>query len=191
LTIMLDLVGDEGAELTGAGYLKPVLVERLAQATGITRWWIGKANREDLTPPVAALRSAAQDLGLLRKQRQRLRLTRVGQRVRKDPTAMWELLVNALPAGRRPYQRQAGLVALLVAAAGRPSFPFTVGADVLRQLGWSLSDGPITEYAAYDAARPTLDRLGVVDVARPQSIPTTAVMALARAALRPASSLLD
>ena len=128
LTIMLDLVGEDGAELRGAGYLKPGQVEQLAQATGITEWWIGKANREDLTPPVAAL-----------------------------------------PAGRRPYQRQAGLVALLVAAAGRPSYPFTEGAEVL-QTGWSLGDGPITEYAAYEAAGPTLGTLTVVDLTRPPPI---------------------
>ena len=43
-----------GTTLTAAGYLPPALVEQIAQAAGVTEWWIGKANREDLTWPVAA-----------------------------------------------------------------------------------------------------------------------------------------
>ncbi len=50
--MLLDVVGD-GVTLTGAGYLKPTAVEQIAHRTGITEWWIGKANREDLTWPVA------------------------------------------------------------------------------------------------------------------------------------------
>jgi hypothetical protein len=48
--VLLDLVGD-GMALTSAGYLPPKLVEQFAERTGITEWWIGKANREDLTAP--------------------------------------------------------------------------------------------------------------------------------------------
>src|SRR5690606_40869672 len=44
--VLLDVVGD-GVALTGAGYLKPAAVEQIAHHTGITEWWIGKANRED------------------------------------------------------------------------------------------------------------------------------------------------
>jgi hypothetical protein len=61
--VPLHLVGD-GVALTSAGYLPPKLVEQFAERTGITRWWIGKANREDLTPPVAAVRETARALGL-------------------------------------------------------------------------------------------------------------------------------
>lgn len=48
--ILLDLIGDR-VQLTAAGYLKPALVERIAERTGLADWWIGKANREDQTYP--------------------------------------------------------------------------------------------------------------------------------------------
>ena len=181
---LLNLVGERGAELTGAGYLKPALVEQLSQLTGVTTWWIGKANREDLTPPIAALRSAAQGLGLVRKQRQRLLLTPAGRRGRVDPAALWDLLVAGLPVGRRPEQRHGGLIALLAAAAGRSSFPYTEAVDVMTRLGWRVNGGPITEGAAYEAARPTLQVLHALDLAEYRDMPAAAV-ALARAALRP------
>ena len=58
---------EAGTKLTGAGYLPPLVVEQIAQAAGVTDWWIGRANREDLTWPVAILRENAQEVGLLRK----------------------------------------------------------------------------------------------------------------------------
>lgn len=61
---LLDVLGD-GVRLTGAGYLPPALVEHLAERTGVTGWWIGKANREDQTWPVAQLRDSARALGLV------------------------------------------------------------------------------------------------------------------------------
>ena len=50
----LEVVGD-GVTLTSAGYLPPVDVESFAERSGITMWWIGKANREDLKPPVQSV----------------------------------------------------------------------------------------------------------------------------------------
>ncbi|MEO8828728.1 plasmid pRiA4b ORF-3 family protein [Lapillicoccus sp.] len=54
---VLDAVG-AGAQLTAAGYLPPLVVQQIARSSGIAEWWIGKANREDLTPPDAGARSA-------------------------------------------------------------------------------------------------------------------------------------
>lgn len=45
---MLDAVGS-GTKLTAADYLPLAMVEQIAEATAVTEWWIGKANREDLT----------------------------------------------------------------------------------------------------------------------------------------------
>ena len=66
---LLQAVGS-GIKLTAAGYMPPATVEQVAQASGVTDWWIGKANREDLTWPVAELRENAQALGLVRKTRE-------------------------------------------------------------------------------------------------------------------------
>ena len=76
--VLLDLIGD-GVRLTSAGYLPPALVEQLAERTGVTGWWIGNANREDLTRPVARLRESARALGLVRVRNGRLAPTAVAR----------------------------------------------------------------------------------------------------------------
>lgn len=159
----------------------------MSQATGITRWWIGKANREDLTPPVAALRSSAQGVGLVHKRKGRLLLTPAGRRARGNPAALWDHLVAHLPAGRRPEERQAGLLALLTAAADRgPWFSrFAEATEVVRQIGWHNADGPITEDAVIECARPTWEVLRALDAGERSQLPAAAA-ARARAALCPA-----
>ncbi len=184
LAHLLELVGDDGAELTSAGYLKPALVEQLSQATGVTTWWIGKANREDLTPPIAQLRSAAESLGLVRKRNQRLMLTPAGRRTRRDPTALWTHLVEGLPVGRRREQRQAGLLTLLAVAAGRWSHDIPEAAEAMQRLGWRVSGRSIDEYEVFECARPTWEVLWALDLADYRRTPGAA-SALARAALRP------
>jgi len=82
--VLLEVVGD-GVALTSAGYLAPKLVEQLAERTGIAGWWIGKANREDLTPPVAAVRDTAKAVGLVSVRKGRLTPTAAGRRCHRDP----------------------------------------------------------------------------------------------------------
>ena len=67
----LDVLGD-GVTLTAAGYLPPAVVEQIAERTGIAEWWIGKANREDLTYPVSDIRTTARALGLVSVRKGRL-----------------------------------------------------------------------------------------------------------------------
>jgi hypothetical protein len=82
--VLLDVIGD-GMTLTGAGYLKPAAVEQIAHRTGITEWWIGKANREDLTWPVAELRATARALGLVSVRKGRIAPTHAIAQRRDDP----------------------------------------------------------------------------------------------------------
>ena len=96
LSILLDLIGPDGVDLTAAGYLKPALVERLAHDTGISDTWIGKVNQEDQTWPVADLRETARSLGLIRKSRHRLLLTRAGLYARTDSQALHDLLADQI-----------------------------------------------------------------------------------------------
>ena len=75
----LDVIGD-GVMLTSAGYLPPGVVESFAERSGITGWWIGKANREDLAPPVQEVRDTARSLGLITVRNGRLTPTAAGIR---------------------------------------------------------------------------------------------------------------
>jgi hypothetical protein len=117
--ILLDLIGD-GVQLTAAGYLKPALVEQVAERTGISDWWIGKANREDQTYPVAEIRSTARALGLVSVRNGRLAPTAAAKRCGQDPQALWRHIVGRLPLGTKDAERQAGWMALAVIGSGTP-----------------------------------------------------------------------
>ena len=134
--IFLDVVGD-GVALTAAGYLPPAAVEEFAERSGISGWWIGKANREDLTPPVAGVREAARALGLVTVRKGRLTPTAVGRRCREDPLALWQHIVGRLPLGTKDFDRHAGWMALAVAGSGVPAEDWrNETSDLLLALGW-------------------------------------------------------
>lgn len=134
--IFLDVIGD-GVALTGAGYLPPAVVEQFAERSGITGWWIGKANREDLTPPVAGVRDTARALGLVSVRKGRLAPTAAGTRCRRDPQALWQHIVGRLPLGNKESDRQAGWMALAVVGSGVPAQEWRREiSDLLFALGW-------------------------------------------------------
>jgi hypothetical protein len=96
-TWLLHRIGDEGIKLTAAGYLPPAHVLAAMDELGMHEEWIGKGNREDMTLPVLELREATQKLGLVRKSRGRLLLTKQGQRFRNDPVALWWHVAQKVP----------------------------------------------------------------------------------------------
>lgn len=137
----LDLVGD-GVALTGAGYLPPALVKEIADATGISGWWIGKANREDQTFPVADVRNSARALGLVTVRNRRLAPTAAARRCDGDPVALWHHIVARLPLGTKPFERHAGWMALAVVGSGAPAQTWRSEiSDLLFALGWSAGRG--------------------------------------------------
>jgi hypothetical protein len=153
---LLEVIGD-GVALTSAGYLPPKLVEQLAERTGIAGWWIGKANREDLTPPVAAVRDTARALGLVSVRKGRLAPTAAGTRCRRDPQALWQHIVGRLPLGNKESNREAGWMALAVVGSGVPAQEWRREiSDLLFALGWR--SGP-DQYSPPPADSPTLEVL--------------------------------
>jgi hypothetical protein len=154
--ILLEVIGD-GAALTSAGYLPPKLVEEFAERTGIARWWIGKANREDLTPPVAAVRDTARALGLVSVRKGRLAPTAAGARCRRNPQALWQHIVGRLPLGTKEFDRQAGWMALAVVGSGVPAQEWRREiSDLLFALGWQSGTD---QYSPPPADSPTLEVL--------------------------------
>jgi hypothetical protein len=154
--ILLDVIG-EGVTLTAAGYLPPGVVEEFAERSGITGWWIGKANREDLTPPVAVVRDTARALGLVIVRRARLAPTAAANRCRQDPQALWGHIVGRLPLGTKDADRQAGWMALAVAGSGAPTEGWRGEASALLfALGWRSGRD---HNALPPAHSPTLDVL--------------------------------
>ena len=148
----LDAIG-EGVRLTSAGYLPPGVVESFAERRGITGWWIGKANREDLTPPVRDVRDTARALGLVSVRKGRLTTTAAGNRCHRDPQALWQHIVGRLPLGSKEFERDAGWLALTVAGSGSPAEDWqTEIGDLLNGLGWRTNQ----EHSPPAANSPTL-----------------------------------
>lgn len=134
--ILLDAVG-EGVTLTAAGYLKPALVEELAESTGIRSWWIGKANREDDVYPVADIRRTARALGLVSVRKGRLAPTAAAKRCGDDPQALLRHIVGRLPLGTTEGERDAGWMALAVVGSGTPPEEWREEiSELLFDLGW-------------------------------------------------------
>jgi hypothetical protein len=156
---VLDAVGS-GTRLTAAGYLSPVVVEQIARGAGVTEWWIGKANREDLTWPVAALRQNAQEVGLLRKAKGTLAPTVRARAVADRPRELVASVLERLPLGKG-FEAQAGWFLLLGLAAGESGQTLDTGvAQMLTDLGWSThSSSGLSASDARRGARSTLDAL--------------------------------
>lgn len=132
----LDIVGD-GVRLTAAGYLPPAVVQQVAERTGITDWWIGRANREDHTFPVADIRTTARALGLVSVRNGRLSPTRAALRCGHDAQALWLHVVGRLPLGSSDAERHAGWMALAVVGSGAPAQEWRSEiSDLLFALGW-------------------------------------------------------
>lgn len=152
---MLTAVGG-GLKLTAAGYLPPRLVSELYHDLSLDDEWWGKGNREDQTLPVLTLRESATKLGLLRKDRGHLMVTKVGERLANDPAALLSHIASRLPLGR-PYEKDAGVVFLLLAAAGQnPLECRDMAASLMSDVGW-LMDARDPGWTTYHVAQPTLD----------------------------------
>lgn len=153
---VLDAIGS-GTRLTAAGYLPPAVVEQIARTAGVTDWWIGKANREDLTPPVAAMREAAQEVGLLRKAKGTLTLTARARAAVDDPRALVATVLRRLPLGKG-FQAEAGWSALLGLAAGATGADLDTGvARILADRGWRTGgNAPVSAAQAHRGAWLTL-----------------------------------
>ena len=185
---LLTQIGD-GIQLTRAGYLpKPVVLELLT-TLGWDDDWPGTNFREDLTRPILDLRESGRQLGLLRKYRGQLVPTKLGRRLATSPMALWWHLADRLPDARDDPAIDAGILFMLLIAAGRPYAEATV-AEGMTLLSWVFADGePITgesvHYATFET-RAVFRRLNLY-VAKSHwaapDVPSSEGRRLARAAL--------
>ncbi|MGB8020423.1 MAG: plasmid pRiA4b ORF-3 family protein [Candidatus Nanopelagicales bacterium] len=172
-----------GTKLTAAGYLPPVVVEQIAQAAGVTDWWIGKANREDLTWPVARLRDTAQGVGLLRKAKGTLTPTARARAVADHPRELVTTVLGRLPLGKG-FQAEAGWFALLGLAAGASGAALDEGAaKILTDRGWRTGGNErVSAAQAHRGSRLTLDALESM-AGGAEALDTALLTQLARATL--------
>lgn len=166
---VLDAVGD-GLTLTAAGYLPPRLVEAIFKQARLAEEWIGKGNREDLTPPVYDLRERVRRFGLVRKAKRRMLPTAKALRVRDDPEALLDLVLTRIALDGEEFDRLAGGLALVSVVGGVPlkmgrwggveSPAFDAVRDALSIAGWRAGDGQLLEpYAAVRGSRTFTDAM--------------------------------
>ena len=148
----LQHVGTKGLTLTAAGYLRPVDVIEAAGQIPAASLWYGERNRESQTIPVLYFREGLQSVGLLRKAKGRLDLTKAGTKAMSDPEALWRHLIERLPAGKAgTFAGHAGLLLLLHVASSRPGAkdPYARVAAALNSVGWRAhGDGLVMEHDA-------------------------------------------
>jgi hypothetical protein len=146
---LLNHIGADGVALTSAGYLPPKTVAALFADLDLGERWIGKGNREDLTPPIANLRQSAQQVGLLRKYRGRLNRTAKARAIGDDPIQLWTYLAERIPTMLKGKpRRDAGVLYFLALAAGIAGDAESAVAAMLDDMGWCLDNGsPITAHS--------------------------------------------
>jgi hypothetical protein len=184
----LDRAADGGIPLTASGYLKPAAVTAAAQRLPTMQGWIGKANREIDTTPVLHFRKTLQALGLLRRHKASLQLTRAGHDAHAAWPALWNHLADRLVPNTDGFDTDATLLLLLYAATSPESeLPLDTIAGALTHLGWQTGDRiPIDGYDLYALrALDVLRNLSTADLGRGGRWRIDRAAAeLARAALR-------
>lgn len=187
----LDRADDGGIPLTKAGYLKPDDTFAASEVVPNMAGWIGRNNRESQSFPLLEFRQSLLEVGLLRKYKGHLLLTKAGAAARRSPEALWEHLAASLTRARGQFEAIASpLMAATAAVSGRFDPPAV--AAVLTAHGWRSGDsGGVHPYAA-DAvpAVVLLENLRPLDIGearnigrRPEEL-TPVAAALAREAIR-------
>ncbi|GAA4193137.1 hypothetical protein GCM10022219_14500 [Microbacterium oryzae] len=142
---LVDAVGADGLDLTPAGWLPPDVVLDGMTRLGWLDGWFGKGNREDLTPPIANLREAAQRMGLVRVQKGRLLLGAAAKKARGDSRALLRLVARGLYRRLRDAEVDAAVLLLLAIADGTPAPErWRAVAFGMRMVGWEQPTGAFT-----------------------------------------------
>lgn len=158
---MVELAGQDGIPLTSAGWMKPAVVERIYHELAFVDDWIGKGNREDLTAPVADLRSTCQELGLLRKFKGRLVRTPLARGLTTDEEYVDTVAARVLHHRNTWVEVAGALLALLTAAEGRPTseHPDTI-ARILTDCGLRTTSAGVDRWHVAQWVRPVSAALG-------------------------------
>lgn len=146
---VLERADGNGLPLTAAGYLTDV--KALAAVLPTIRDWILTVSREVDAHPVLSFREQMKAIGLLRKYKGTLRLTKAGHEGLTDPTALWGQLADALVPVERGFSADASVVVLVHAATTEGEIDIDAITKILTALGWSHRDGsPVSRGEVYD-----------------------------------------
>ena len=158
---LLERADGDGLPLTAAGYLKPADVQALAAVMPMMRDWIHKMAREIDAHPVLHFREYVKSIGLLRKYKASLRLTRLGRIALNDQTVLWEHLADTLAPAEQSFHADTTVVVLVHMATTEGRIDVGTVAQTLTALGWSHRDGsPVSQGEVYEVWNDLWDVLG-------------------------------
>lgn len=138
---ILEQAEGDGLPLTAADYLKPVDVQALAALMPTMQGWHFPVNREVNAHPVWYFREYLKAVGLLRKYKGTLRLTKVGKQALADPHVLWTHLTDTLVLPGTDFNADTSVVVLVHMASSEGRIDVDAVARTVGTLGWSRPDG--------------------------------------------------
>ncbi|MDZ7929198.1 plasmid pRiA4b ORF-3 family protein [Rhodococcus sp. NPDC076796] len=167
LTWFLGRIGTDGADLTGASYLKPAFVAAIREELDWGLGWVGPSNREIDHHQVTDLREAARHLGLTRTSKGRLLRTKLGAALTDDPVGMWRHAASRLPLGKETYETDAATLFLIsLAASASAAHRNEMLIETVAELGWASEDSGV--FDAQFAAQATVSFLDLIGAHGPR-----------------------
>lgn len=160
---LMETIGSDGLTLTSAGWMPPATVLAGMTELGWLDDWIGKGNREDLTPPIALLRETAQRIGLVRVQKGKLLLSAAAKKALGNPHQQLRLVANGLYRKLSDAETDAATLLLLATADGTPRGErWETVAFGLEVCGWRSATGRV--FTPDDIAHATFHVERVLDL---------------------------
>ncbi len=138
---LLGRADGDGLPLTAAGYLKPADVRALAEVLPTMQDWMFTMAREIDVYPILTFRKYLKAIGLLRKHKASLRLTKVGRDGLADPDVLWRHLAGTLVLTGSDFDIDASVVILLHMATTKVGIDGNEVAETMTALGWAHHGG--------------------------------------------------
>ncbi len=131
----------EGLPLTAAGWMKPTMLTEFMSVLPTAADWIHSATREIDVHIVSDFRATLQNLRLLRKYKNSLRLTTAGQSALDDPAGLWSFLAERLVPRDDDFSGSVSAVMLVHIVTSSDRVDLTAVARAMAEAGWKDRDG--------------------------------------------------
>lgn len=131
----------DGLPLTAAGWMKPAMLTEFMTVLPAAADWIHSATREVDVNLVSEFRGTLQNLRLLRKYKNSLRLTAAGEAALADPADLWAFLAERLVPGDDDFTGSLGAVILVHMVTSGDRVDMKAVARTMAEAGWKDRDG--------------------------------------------------
>lgn len=131
----------DGLPLTAAGWMKPAMVAEFMSVLPTAVDWIHSATREIDVHVVSDFRATLQNLRLLRKFKNSLRLTTAGEAALADPADLWAYLSERLVPEDDDFTGSVGAVVLVHMITSGDRVDMQAVARTMAEAGWRDRNG--------------------------------------------------